>query len=318
MTPVQTDAAELRRRLGTAGVWVAGQALDDDPGEFANWVESLGYTGLWVGGGNPDHAAFSRLETMLSVTDRLVVATGIANLWAWEPERLALEASRLHAGFPGRFVLGIGVSHAPLVERLGRRYERPMEAMTGFLDALDAAPPAPGVDPAEHGGGPPRVLAALGDQMLRLAAQRTCGAHPYLTTPAHTERARAALGDGPLLAPEQALVLDEDPDAARRKARAYLEHYLRLPNYARNLRRLGWSEADLEGAGSDALVDALVLHGHPDDVVAGIRAHIEAGADHVCIQPLTAAGKIDRTALQVLGPALRAYGAMDRPAKTRP
>lgn len=315
-TPADGEAAALRQRLGPFGVWVAGPALErTDPAELANWIEGLGYTTLWIGGGNPDHAAFSRLETMLSATDHLVVATGIANLWAWEPARLAFEASRLQASFRGRFVLGVGVSHAPLVERLGRRYERPYETMVAFLDALEAAPAAPGIDRAEVGA-TPLVLAALGDRMLRLAAERALGAHPYLTTPAHTERARAVLGAGPVLVPEQALVLEDDPATARRSARAYLGHYLRLPNYRRNLSRLGFSEKDLEEAGSDRLVDALVLHGAPKDIVAGIRAHLEAGADQVCIQPLTAAGELDRYALELLGPSLRAYRAMDRPAQS--
>ncbi|MDA8032631.1 MAG: TIGR03620 family F420-dependent LLM class oxidoreductase [Actinomycetota bacterium] len=313
MNPLADDLATLRRNLGPFGVWAGGPALErSDPGELAGFVEALGYTALWIGGGNPDRAAFARLATMLSATDRLVVATGIANLWAWDPDRLAVEASRLHASFPGRFLLGIGVSHAPLVERLGHRYERPVEAMAGFLDDLDRAAPAPGIDLSAIGP-TPRVLAALGDRMLRLAAGRSHGAHPYLTTPDHTERARTVLGPAPLLAPEQALVADPDVDRGRRTARAYLERYLRLPNYRRSLTGLGFSEHDLDGDGSDRLVDAVVPHGSSDGLVTAARAHLDAGADHVCIQPLTPTGDLDRYALELLGPALRAVAAKEPP-----
>ena len=311
MSPAATDLDALRRRLGPLGVWVFSAALDEDPGEVARWIENLGYTAVWVGGGNPDPADFARLERMLSGSDRLVVATGIVNLWAWQPAALATEAARLHAAFPGRFLLGIGVSHAPIVERLGQRYERPLDAMVAFLDALDGATATGGG--ATGGGAVPRVLAALGDRMLRLSADRALGAHPYLTTPPHTERARGVLGPGPVLAPEQAIVLDEDPERARSGARAYLERYLRLPNYAHNLRRLGWSEEDLQGGGTDALVDAVVLHGGIADVAAGVRAHLAGGADHVCIQPLTAAGAFDRDALERLAPALHATPTSDPP-----
>lgn len=285
---------QWRRRLGRVGVWVPGPAIDDGPGDFARLVERLGYTGLWIGGGNPDAPAFARLEELLAATERLVVATGITNMWAWSPSELAAQATRLQVAHPDRFVLGIGVSHAPLVERLGRRYQNPYAEMTSYLDALDAL----------GGDGPPRVLAALGPRMLRLSATRSAGAHPYLTTSEHSVIARATLGPGPLLAPEQALVLGDRVGAARRTARSYLDRYLRLPNYTDNLRRLGWSDQDIAQGGSDALVDALVLHGGVDDVVAGIRAHLGAGADHVCIQPLAEAGGVDRRALELLATAL--------------
>lgn len=287
-----------RQLLGRVGVWVSGPAIDEDPGAFAQLVERLGYTGLWIGGGNTNGAAFPRLEALLAATDRLVVATGIANIWAWEPAEMAQQAGRLAAAFPDRFLLGLGVSHAPLVQQLGRQYEQPYSAMVGYLDALDAA----------GGERPPRVLAALGARMLRLSATRGVGAHPYLTTPEHTASARSVLGPGPLLAPEQAVVLDDDADAARQRARGYLERYLRLPNYTANLRRLGWGARDLEGGGSDAFVDALVPHGGIDDVTGIVQAHLRAGADHVCIQPLADDG-VDRRALEQLAPALTAEEA---------
>lgn len=297
-----------RQRLGPFGVWVFGGAIDDDPGEFAGFVEGLGFTGLWIGGGNPDGAAFDRLETLLRATSRLVVATGITNIWAWDRDALAARAARLEHDHPGRFLLGLGVSHSHLVEQLGHRYERPFAEMVAFLDGLDGATP-----PGPSKAAPPRVLAALGTRMLRLSAERADGAHPYLTTPAHTKAARETLGPDALLAPEQAVVLEEDPDAARARARGYLEHYLQLPNYARNLRRLGWSDEDLAGAGSDALVDALVPHGGTEKLVAGIRSHVLAGADHVCIQPIGDGRGVDRYALELLAPALRAYVDEDWP-----
>lgn len=290
-----------RHGLGRVGVWLFSGALEADPGGVAGHLERLGYPALWVGGGNPDPAAFRLLESLLEASDRLVVATGITNLWAWEPAALAEAAARLEAAHPGRFVLGIGVSHAPLVERMGRRYERPYQAMVAYLDALDA------LDALGTGGRaetPPRVLAALGERMLALSATRAAGAHPYLTPPAHTAAARVQLGAGPLLAPEQAVVLDPDPSRARATARAYLERYLGLPNYANNLRRLGYGDDDLAGGGSEALVDALVCHGGAAEVAGGVLAHLEAGADHVCVQPLAAGGGVDLDALEALAPHL--------------
>lgn len=303
------ETPSWREGLGTVGVWLFGGALGDDPGGVAARLEALSYPSLWVGGGNPDAAAFDLLEAVLAGTDRLVVATGITNLWAWEPGALAERAARLEVAYPGRFVLGLGVSHGPLVERMGLRYERPYHAMVAFLDALDArgeTGPASGEGVA--GSAPPRVLAALGDKMLALSAARSAGAHPYLTPPSHTARARRVLGAGPLLAPEQAVVLDDDLAAARATARTYLERYLRLPNYATNLRRLGYGEDDVAGGGSDALVDDLVATGGPAAVAAGIHAHLDAGADHVCVQPLAHGGGVDLDALAVLAPLLRGVG----------
>ena len=292
-----------RSQLGRVGVWVSGGAIDEGPDEFARLVERLGYTGLWLGGGNADAGAFPRLESLLAATDHLVVATGILNIWAWEPAELARQARWLASTYPDRFLLGLGVSHAPLVEQLGRRYQQPYGAMVAYLDGLDGLDAVGGAAGAA-GSAPPRVLAALGTRMLRLSAARASGAHPYLTTPEHTAAARVVLGPDSLLAPEQALVLEEDDGVARRRARAYLERYLRLPNYTANLRRLGWDAGEIGGGGSDALVDALVPHGTADAVAASIREHLRAGADHVCIQPLGEAGTIDRRALEVLAPVL--------------
>ena len=303
MSSPGASAAGWRESLGRVGVWVGPGALERDPGGFAARVERLGYGALWVGGSNPDAESFDVLEQALSETGRLVVATGITSIWAWEPAALAERVAALEAAHPGRFVLGLGVSHAPAVERLGHHYERPLQAMAGFLAGLDDAE-------QRHDGGSsfaaPRVLAALGQRMLELSRDRSEGAHPYLTTPAHTEKARQILGETPLLAPEQALVLEDEPRQARVTARAYLERYLRLPNYRANLEHLGYDEEDLAGQGSDRIVDALVVHGTPSEVAARVRAHLEAGADHVCVQPLAHGGGIDAGALEALAPLLAA------------
>lgn len=293
MNEQASGVPDWRARIGRVGAWVSGTAIGDGPGELATFLERLGYGALWIGGGNPDRAAFARLDALLGATERLVVVTGITNVWAWAPADLAAQAGRLGSAYPDRFVLGIGVSHAPRVEALGLRYERPYAFMTSYLDALDAA----GV-PA-----PSRVLAALGPRMLALAAARAAGAHPYLTTPGHSRAARATLGPAPLLAPEQTVVLEGEPAAARARARAFLDRYLRLPNYAGNLLRSGWQRSDLEGGGSDRLVDALVVHGDAGALRAALRAHLDAGADHVCLQALGEGGGVDRRALEALAPA---------------
>jgi len=283
---------------------VFSRAIGQDPGGFARGIERLGYGALWVGGGHTDEAAFDLLERALSGTDRLVVATGITSLWAWEPAVLARRTEAMEAAHPGRFVLGLGVSHASLVEGLGRQYERPFQAMARFLDGLDAAK-----DQDTDGGGrpaPPRVLAALGPRMLELSRDRSAGAHPYLTPPEHTGQARQVLCESPLHAPEQALVLDMDQVQARTTARAYVEGYLRFPNYRANLERLGFAEEDIAGQGSDRLVDAIVAHGSAEDVQSRVRAHLEAGADHVCVQALARGGGIDIVALEILAPLLLA------------
>ncbi len=200
------------------------------------------------------------------------MATGIVNMWQADPVELARSYHRIEAKHPGRFLLGVGVGHREATQE----YQKPYDKIVSYLDVLDAE-------------GVPRqalVLAALGPKVLRLAAERTAGAHPYLTTPEHTRRAREILGDGVLLAPEQKVVVDLDPQRARESGRAMVSHYLQLTNYASNLRRLGWTDADLADGGSDALVDALAVHGDAATVARGVRAHLDAGADHVCVQVL--------------------------------
>jgi probable F420-dependent oxidoreductase len=274
--------------LGTIGLWVGGTGAGGgrDAGALARRAELLGVRALWVGGGNPDTSALDERAEMLAATSELVVATGIVNIWAWEPGNLARRASALAATYPGRFLLGLGVSHRPLVERLGRDYRRPLAAMRAFLDDLDGAGATTAVLP--------RVLAALGPKMLQLSRDRAGGAHPYLTTAAHTADARALLGPGPLLAPEQAVVVTRDPTGdGRRIARQYLSTYLVLPNYTSNLRHYGFTDADFADGGSDRLVDALVPSGESGAVAGAVTAHLDAGADHVCVQPLAEGRAVD-------------------------
>ena len=270
--------------LGPVGVWTFHLDLQPVPRarELVAELEALGFGAVWIPeamGRDPMvHATL-----LLEASERIVLATGIANIW----NRSALAMSAAHrtltSAFPERFLLGLGVSHGPMVEGfLGEQYERPLTKMRAYLDAMDAAPymaDAPAVDPQ-------RVLAALGPKMLRLAAERAAGAHPYFVPVDHTAMARKALGQGPLLCVEQAVVLETDPDRARAIARAHMAIYLTLPNYTNNLRRLGFGDDDLDGGGSDKLVDALVAWGDVDAAVSRVRAHQAAGADHVCLQVL--------------------------------
>jgi probable F420-dependent oxidoreductase len=221
---------------------------------------------------------------LLSATRRIVVAPGIANLYARDAVAMAAGQRTLCEAFPDRFLLGIGVSHRPSVEGIrGHRYGPPIATMRAYLDAMDAAPYAPPRREPE-----PRLLAALGPRMLELAASRANGAHPYFVPVEHTEIARRVLGAGPLLATEQAVVLERDPTKAREIARRHTTNYLRLENYVNNLRRLGYGDDDLADGGSDRLVDDIVAWGSLEDVTARIRAHLDRGADHVCIQVLPA------------------------------
>src|SRR6185503_11176041 len=243
-------------------------------------IEDLGYGAIWI----PEalgREVFAQSALLLAATKRIPVATGIANIWARDAVAMAAGQKTLAEAWPNRFLLGIGVSHAPLVGLRGHAYEKPLSAMREYLDAMDSvlynAPP-----PIEV----PRVIGALAPKMLALAAERTDGAHPYFVPPEHTRRARAALGPKKLLAPEQAVVLERDPGVAREIARAHMQMYLQLPNYVGNLRRLGFSDDDIRDGGSDKLVDAIVAWGDAGAVADRVRAHHDAGADHVCIQVL--------------------------------
>jgi probable F420-dependent oxidoreductase len=272
---------------GRIGIWTF--QLDMAPmsraQEAAAEIEELGYGTVWV----PEAVGrepFASAALLLSATKRLRLATGIASIHARTAMTMSAGAKTLTEAFPGRFLLGLGVSHQPAVEGFHRgTYDKPYSTMVSYLDAMDASLFF-AAQPAET---PARVLAALGPKMLRLAAERTAGAHPYFVPVEHTAVAREALGDGPLLAPEQAVVCTTDADEARTVARRFMSTYLGLPNYTNNLRRLGWTDDDISGVSggpSDRLVDAIVVWGDDDAIRSRVAAHFEAGADHVCIQVL--------------------------------
>lgn len=264
--------------LTGVGVW-SSQLRYGDPAESADAaaeLDGLGFKALWI----PDVGGpvFDAVANLMAATTRTVIATGILNLWMHSPDDVAESYAALTAEHGDRFLLGIGVSHAPLIDaREPGRYRKPLAAMASFLDGLDAAPrPVP----TER-----RVLAALGPKMLRLSASRACGAHPYLTTPDHTATARATLGEGPLLLPEQTVILTESADDARGIGTDWLRRYLALPNYANNLLRSGFSEDDVAHV-SDRLFDAIIAWGDEAAVMRRVAEHRSAGADHVCVQVL--------------------------------
>jgi len=287
--------------LGQLGIWWSGswRADDDDGGGgsssgsgIAADMESLGYTALWSSGGL-DPGLAPRFGRLLGATAHVAVASGIVSIWCSSPAEISQAVADLDRNHPGRFVLGLGASHAPLAQD----YARPFSHMVTYLDGLDAL---------EHGVPKERrVLAALGPRMLELAATRAAGAHPYLVPVEHTARARAILGTGPVLAPEVTVVLETDPAEARRLARGFVTGYLSLPNYTNNLRSFGFDDDDLAGSGSDRLVDALVSWGDVDTVAARVHEHYAAGADHVCVQVVPAgAGAFPRAEYRALAAAL--------------
>jgi probable F420-dependent oxidoreductase len=272
--------------LGKFGVFRVSTAVSP---ELAATLERLGYGAIWIGVSPGD---LRQVEELLDATSTIAVATGIVNIWGNGPREVAASYHRVEERHPGRFLLGIGAGHP---EAIGARYTKPYTALVGYLDELDAA----GV-PVQR-----RVLAALGPRVLKLAAERSAGAHPYLVTPEHTRRARGILGPGPLLAPEQKVVLETDPARARAIGRPAVEKpYLGLVNYTSNLRRLGFGDDDLAGGGSDRLIDALVVHGDTAAVAAGLAAHLEAGADHVAVNLIAAPGEDPVAGFTALAAAL--------------
>jgi probable F420-dependent oxidoreductase len=272
----------LAGRLGRVGIWsFALQRLPAaEAGAAIRAFEGLGYPAVWMPESLGSKEVFAHAALLLAATERAIVAPGIASIYARDPMAMANGAKALAEAYPGRFVLGIGVSHAPSVAMRGGSYGKPVETMRDYLDGMDAAQYA-GPEPAEP---VPLVLAALGPRMLELAAERADGAHPYFVPVEHTPVARRAIGPEPCLAVEQTAVLSTDPGEARRIGRAFAKHYLALPNYANNLRRLGWSDEDIANDGSDRLIDAVVAWGDVDAIAARVRAHLDAGADHVCVQ----------------------------------
>jgi probable F420-dependent oxidoreductase len=262
-------------QLNKLGIWTTYHAIgEDNAADAARLVEELGYGTFWLGGS----PRLSEVRPLLEATEHLTVATGIVNVWQNEPATLAAEYAALVAEFPARLLLGVGVGHPEATSD----YAKPLTAMRAFLDGLDAAQP-----PVPPDG---RCLAALGPKMLELSAQRSLGAIPYFTPVEHTRFARERLGKGALLAPELACVLDDDPERGRATARKYAKLYLGLRNYTSNLLRFGFTEQDIAGGGSDALIDAIVPSGSAEAISRVVDRHLRAGADHVCVQPVGARG----------------------------
>ena len=281
------------------GIW-SGELRYGDAAEVrdaAAELEALGYTALWI----PDVGGdvFGALRALLEPTSTIIAATGILNLWMHAAPEVGEQFAAIEVDHPGRTLLGIGVSHSLLIEQTHPgQYEKPLQVTRRYLDELDAVSPTV---PADR-----RVLAALGPKMLELARDRAGGAHPYLVTPEHTKIAREVLGEGPLLLPEQHVVLETDADRARAVARAALSVYMQLPNYVNNWRRLGFGEDDFADGGSDRLIDHIVVWGDEKTITARVQAHFDAGADHVCVQAYTGTERTDfpRAEWRALAPAL--------------
>ena len=290
--------------LGRVGIWTA--ALEGQSAararEAAQELEAMGFSALWINettGRDP----FVLATLLLSATSTLKVATGIANVYARDAVTMAACQKSLAEAFPGRFVLGLGVSSPVLVERVRKHsYDKPRSYLASYLDDMDAAPYS-SVPPSAPS---PRVLAALGPRMLELAARRADGAHPYLTTPDHTRQAREVIGPDALLAPEQMVLFATDPAEARTIARGAVGFYLRAPGYLANLRQLGFTDDDWADpkAASDRLVDAIVAWGDLDTIMRRVGEHHEAGADHVCVQVLGRTAELPLTEWRELASAL--------------
>ena len=267
--------------LGRFGVFGRGASP-----EQAKQIEDLGYGAIWVGGSPPAELSF--VEPLLEPTSTLKVATGIVNIWTAAAEPVAESFHRINNAYPGRFVLGIGVGHPEAYAE----YRKPYDALVAYLEQLDRY----GV-PADQ-----RLVAALGPRVLKLAAQRSAGAHPYLTTPEHTKWARELIGPTALLAPEHKAVLSTDAEQARAVGRKALNIYFSLTNYVSNWKRLGFTDEDVTRPGSDKLVDAVVAYGTPDDIAKRLSQHLEAGANHVAIQVLTGGDKLVPALSELAGP----------------
>ena len=276
------DARAWAKRLGHVGAWSfdVERLTAEDARAYARDLESLGVPVLWIPESLGSKEVFAHASLLLAATTKLIVATGIANIWARDPVAMANGQRALIDAYPGRFLLGLGVSHAPIIKNrgMGAAWQRPLEHMREYLDAMEKAPyTGPAVET-------PRVLAALGPKMLRMSAERSLGAHPYFVPVEHTTIARKELGAGPLLAVEQAAVLATDAPTARATARRHMKRYLELDNYANNLRRIGWADSDIAKGGSDALVDAICVWGDTAAIKKRIDDHLARGADHVAVQ----------------------------------
>ncbi len=277
-----TDPTLLKPDLGRFGVWTAGAPHPEQAGE----IERLGYGAVWVGGSPP--AGLDFVEPILAATENLSVATGIVNIWSAPADEVAASYHRIEAAYPGRFLLGVGVGHPEHTQE----YQKPFSALVDYLDALDA----------QHVPTSRRVIAALGPKVLQLAAERSAGAHPYLTTPEHTAQARDLVGGSVFLAPEHKVVLSTDAEAARALGRDSVGFYLDLSNYVNNWKRLGFTDTDVTKPGSDKLIDAVVAHGTAEAVTARLTEHLDSGADHVAIQVLGGPDTLIPTLTALAGP----------------
>jgi probable F420-dependent oxidoreductase len=279
--------------LGRIGVWWSGswRVTDDRERNAAAELESLGYGTLWSSGGF-DPGLSTRFGQLLEATERVTVASGIVSVWAGAPADVGPAVADLEARFEGRFLLGVGASHSAIVQN----YEQPYTRVVEYLDALDALDQPV---PPER-----RILAALRPRMLELAAARALGAHPYFVPVEHTARAREILGAGPVLAPEVAVVLETDRAAALALARQYAAIYLPLPNYANNLRHFGFGDADFADGGSDRLIEAVIPWGDAETIARRVHEHLDAGADHVCVQAVAGFEGFPLAHYRELAPAL--------------
>ncbi|WP_326547855.1 LLM class F420-dependent oxidoreductase [Mycolicibacterium sp. ND9-15] len=273
---------ELKPDLGRYGVWTFGVPKP----EQAEEIEKLGYGAVWIGGSPAGNLEY--VEPILERTENLTVATGIINVWTAPADEVAEAYHRVEDAYPGRFVLGIGIGHPEHTEE----YRKPYDVLVEYLDALDAKKV-----PTSR-----RVIAALGPRVLKLSAQRSAGAHPYLTTPQHTGEARNLLGPTVFIAPEHKVVLARDAEASREIGRQTVDFYLGLSNYLNNWKRLGFTDDDLAKPGSDRFIDAVVAHGTPDAIVARLNEHLESGADHVAIQVLGGWDVLLPTLAELAGP----------------
>jgi probable F420-dependent oxidoreductase len=273
---------ELKPDFGRFGVWTFGTPKP----EQVTAIERLGYGAIWIGGSPAGDLEY--VEPLLDVTERLQVATGIINVWTAPAEQVADAYHRIEDKYPGRFLLGIGIGHPEHTEE----YRKPYDVLVEYLDVLDSKKV-----PTSR-----RVIAALGPKVLKLSAQRSAGAHPYLTTPQHTGEARNILGPSVFLAPEHKVVLARDAEASRKIGRDTVDFYLNLSNYLNNWKRLGFTDDDVAKPGSDRLIDAVVAHGTPDDIARQLNEHLEAGADHVAIQVLGGWDNLLPTLKELAGP----------------
>jgi probable F420-dependent oxidoreductase len=277
-----TEGVSLKPGLGRYGVWTVGAPTPEEAAQ----IEELGYGAVWVGGSPAADLAF--VEPILDATETMQVATGIINVWVSPAEEVAESYHRIEDRYPSRFLLGIGIGHPEHTEE----YRKPYEVLVEYIDKLDAAKV-----PTSR-----LIVAALGPKVLALAARRSAGAHPYLTTPEHTGQARNLVGPTVFLAPEHKVVLSTDADEARRIGRGTVEFYLDLSNYVNNWKRLGFTDEDVAKPGSDKLIDAVVAHGSVEDVAARLEAHHDAGADHVAIQVLGGRDELIPTLEELAGP----------------